>query len=881
MRLGPAITCLLSSCGLLLRSRLERRLLLAVIAFSTVVVAATIAVSGYLVSRERAAETAVLAEAIGHAWRDEIVDAIAKNDIEGLDRIIENLGCLPGIAGISVTVGGRPFRQTDDRPPSASTIDIPLNAANPSVATEPAGVLRIGPNDRPAWIGLAEHVALLSLAGIALLSALALFVGFYAQALVVGPIAAVSEFLASSRIKNLDRTLTLSGRPRWPAGFDEIDDLADIINAIHLDFRVIVDQMNRARRRIEDETRRLTDFAGCASDWFFEQDADGVQTYLSKSFERDPGIPRETLLDRSVTDLLQGGLLGRGGTDAVEAVAGKKPFRDAEVAVEVPDGRKIWIRLNASPVFGIEGAFQGYRGTATDITGIKRAEEELATHREFLQAIGEIAKVGGWAVDLRTREVFWTEQTCAIHEVPSGYRPTLDEAIGFFDERDRPALERAMERVARDGTPYDLEVRFRSAKGRQLWTRTMGRAERHEDGTIIRLAGVFQDITEGKAAELALTESERRLSTLISNLPGVVYRCRNDADQTMEFVSSGIKPLTGYDAMEFLAEPRRRYRGLIHPEDHDAVGVRIGDALDRAEPFEISYRIIDKTGGVAWVREQGRGIVESDGSIETIEGLLLDISTQKQTEISYIKSAQRYHSVLETIHDGILVLDRDGYVVEANNSYAERSGYTQDELLGMHISDLNHQFTFEESDAVVSRLVDEGSGIFRTRHRTKDGKVWDIEVSACYSGIEGGRLFTFIRDISQELTTHERVRQSEAQYRALVENMAEGLWQIDADGKTTFVNQSMADMLRIPVERIVGQPFFEFVEPALSDSRSSNSWNPRMWKPHGNFSRATDRESARSTTFFSAGATARNCGHGCKRRRSSTTQDGSFPRRRS
>jgi diguanylate cyclase (GGDEF)-like protein/PAS domain S-box-containing protein len=188
---------------------------------------------------------------------------------------------------------------------------------------------------------------------------------------------------------------------------------------------------------------------------------------------------------------------------------------ECEFRVRHKDGRWVWL-LSRGKVVERDGDDTPVRmaGTHMDLTRRIRIEAEARRSAEMLRRTGELASIGGWELDLATMHVEWSEQVFRIHELPPGPSPRLEDAMQYYGAG-RPALQAAIEAAAREGTPWDLELPFVTAKGSARWLRAQGAAV-CEDGRPVRLLGAFQDITEKKknALELyRLNEELTRLST--------------------------------------------------------------------------------------------------------------------------------------------------------------------------------------------------------------------------------------------------------------------------------------------------------------------------------------------------------------------------------
>ena len=202
------------------------------------------------------------------------------------------------------------------------------------------------------------------------------------------------------------------------------------------------------------------------------------------------------------------------------------------------------------------------------------------------------------------------------------FHQRLDEAFAARPEQDDCELRLLTE----SGDFRWLEVRFgappAAARG--------GRAG--------QLVGTLADITGRVAEEAALLASHRSLSALINDLPGMVYRCRNDHAWTMEYVSAGCEALTGHSPADIVNNRRLSYGGLIHPDDQDAVWIEVQSAIREQRNFDTVYRLCTASGRQKWVWERGRGVFDSGGELLSLEGFITDVTQDKLKTDALIRS---------------------------------------------------------------------------------------------------------------------------------------------------------------------------------------------------------------------------------------------------
>jgi len=253
------------------------------------------------------------------------------------------------------------------------------------------------------------------------------------------------------------------------------------------------------------------------------------------------------------------------------------------------DGKRIWLSNNSRIRERLDDGTFLIDGYALDITSRKKTETALLKSDERYKFALEASRDGIWDWNTTTNEVHYNTSYAAM----LGF--TLDEVPqekDFWQNRIHPedkdritsANNKVIENVTDD---FEAEFRMQAKNGEWRWILGHGKAvARDENGRALRLVGTHTDITSRKRVEHDLRESERQLSTLMSNLPGMAYRCINDEYWTMEFISDGCFDLTGYKPADLVGNKTLAFADLIHPDDRKLVADSVHAALLSNRNFE-------------------------------------------------------------------------------------------------------------------------------------------------------------------------------------------------------------------------------------------------------------------------------------------------------
>ena len=355
--------------------------------------------------------------------------------------------------------------------------------------------------------------------------------------------------------------------------------------------------------------------------------------------------------------------LARANHELQRHFAGETEWYETELRVRHKSGRWIWVRdlgrLLGRDANGRPDRMQGLR---RDIDARKTREGQLRRAQGLLEKAGALAGFGCWELDIRTQEIYWSDETCRIHGVPPGTVPPLDKAIDYYDPEARPLVAAAVEAGMRDGTPWQFELPLIRADGSRIWVLSLGEVQ-FEDGQPVRIAGALQDITARKESERRLAEAaeetrlaHERLNTLADNTPGALFEHREHPSGRVDlpYFSARLPDLLGVDRAVIEADGAAAAAN-IHPEDAPALAEAIRTSRDSLTPLVFLYRLNHPARGLRRMQLSSMPVRQPDGAVIWY-GAVLDVTEQSEMQARLaetLEDLRRAHERLDTITQNV------------------------------------------------------------------------------------------------------------------------------------------------------------------------------------------------------------------------------------
>jgi len=477
----------------------------------------------------------------------------------------------------------------------------------------------------------------------------------------------------------------------------------------------------------------------------------------------------------------------------------KKDKARAEVNLLKKDGSKFPAEVSSALFKDTDGNIRSSM-IVRDVTERKLAEEELRKSKEFLAQTGEMAKVGGWEYFTETNELYWSDVTKQIHEVSLDYKPSLENGLNFFHSASKKLLQVALNKANETGKGYDLELELTTAKGNDIWIRTIGFTE-FSDGKCKRIYGVVQDITSIKKSEIALKESEEKLkqseaflSTLLESISVPLFY--KDLEGKYKGVNSALEDFLG-----------RKREDLIDKTLFDITPVELArtyyekdkELLDEGGTQKYETEIVVKNGDRRNVIFNKAVYRDSAGNIDGLIGTISDVTEERKAEKALKESEEKYRNLFENMVDEVhlwkIIRGENEKIinwelVDANHKALKYWGKTKKQVVGKTVDEIFNSDAIDQFMPIVEEIFNSGKSKRWESYFSKTDQYLSMESVAF-----GNYFISTGRDITDKIKAEKAQKETDQRLGNVMLNSSNMFYQHGIDQKLSFVSPQVQDIL--------------------------------------------------------------------------------------
>ena len=421
---------------------------------------------------------------------------------------------------------------------------------------------------------------------------------------------------------------------------------------------------------------------------------------------------------------------------------------------------------------------------------------------------------------------------------PGFWRRTLHPDDGaWFDE--------VVARSNLDLEPTSQDFRMIAADGREVWLHDEAVLIRDEEGVPLFWQGFFSDVTGRRQAEEQARVAEERFRTIVERTPAITYQEVTDQSydpgSTLIYVSPQIERILGYSAELWSTNPGF-WVTVMHPDDRQSVLDEGGRTVDSREAYRQDYRMIAANGRVVWFHDESIPIFDDQGKVLMWQGVMVDVTEQKEAEQRLRQAEERYRVLVEHIPAVVYVESIDGNALDFYISPQVREvfGYDAEEWRWtdgfwesrVHPDDLERVLGVDEE---TNETGEEYSTEYR--FRTADGRWAWVHDEAVFVAQPDGPGFWqgFLMDITERRESEDRLREAEEKFRTIVEQNEAIFYTQEIDpvtgiSRTNYIAPGNTDLIGYTTQEVLADPelWWKIVHPddrerVLEADRDSNA----------------------------------------------------------
>jgi len=517
----------------------------------------------------------------------------------------------------------------------------------------------------------------------------------------------------------------------------------------------------------------------------------------------------------------------KGDEIAQAAATGIKEVLDgkiAEFSMEYPchsSTEKRWFKMIVYPLY--KKLRKGVVAYHVDITDRKLADMQIDFHRRNRDALINSTTDLMWSLDADMRLI--TANNAFLSAIKMTSNVDLmpgdsllmaisysEEEVAYWTEKYSRVMagEQFMEVVHRHNPlEFWAEISFHP-----IW----------ENGKVIGAACYSRDITERKRAEQLIMQNQQMMAEAESIAHFGSWELDLGNQQvTLENPlrwSDEVSRIFGYEPGQYEVTNENFFKA-VHPDDREPIRQAVQKAISENVNYALQHRVLRPDGEIRWVLEAAKIVVnEATGKPVKMIGTVLDITDRKASEEKLREAERNYREIFDKASDAIFVHEVEtGLVIDVNNKACEIIGCTKEEILygdpAAFVAGTPGS-TVEDAMLYLQKSITEGPQLFEFHSKRMNGTVYWNEVNLSLATIAGTeRILAFFRNIDDRKNAEENLRNSEARYRQIVETAQEGIWILDENNRTTYVNNKMCEILEYAREEMLGKQNYDFMNEEM------------------------------------------------------------------
>jgi PAS domain S-box-containing protein len=457
-----------------------------------------------------------------------------------------------------------------------------------------------------------------------------------------------------------------------------------------------------------------------------------------------------------------------------------------------PDGQIRHVRCVGVPLIE-RGGFQGFVGTAIDVTEQEHLTQELGRREAYLEEAQRLSHTGSFGWNVASGEIYWSDETFRIFEYDRAVKPTLEIVLQRVHPDDQTFVQETIKRVSNKGENFDIEHRLKMPDGRVKYLHILARALGDSTGEL-EFVGAVTDVTAAREAEEALRRSKEYLAEAqrLTHTGSWVY---DPAIRKTPYWSEEVFRIFGMDPQDGVPLYDET-KALIHPDDRDRVSETCLKGIGEKVEFKTDFRVVLRDGTLKHLQAIWHPVLNETGELVHYVGTVMDITERKRVNEALLESEEQWRDVFENNPTMYFIVDTDGVVMSVNPHGAEQLGYTVEELIGRSVLGV---FYGPDREAVQENialcLLQIGRSMsWELRKVRKDGSVlWGRETARAVLRKDGPIILIACEDITDRKIAEERIRQDERELRQLIDSLPQLVIVLDADGRLLHANQMLLD----------------------------------------------------------------------------------------